>query len=142
MRAGTVTGFTLMELLMALTVVGIIAVIAVPSYQQSLVRARRSDARLLLSDTAQRLERCYAECDSYVAAACASPCPGLPLTSSAGDYEIRAGNGSALQAQGYTLVATPVAGRTQARDGGCTSFTLDHREARTATGREATRCWQ
>lgn len=135
------SGFTLTELLIALAVIGILAMVALPSYQDTLRRSRRADARLLLVDTAQRLERCYAECNDYTALGCATPCPTLPLGSLQGYYEISAANGSVIDAEEFTLVATPVSGRAQAQDRACTALSLDHRETMSATGTDAAHCW-
>lgn len=51
--------FTLIELLIALAIVGIIAAIAYPSYQNSIRKTNRSEAKTELVDVAQRLQRCY-----------------------------------------------------------------------------------
>ena len=135
-------GFTLLELMIVVAVVGVLAVLAVPSYQDSIRKARRADARLLLTDTAQHLERCYGECNTYVAGACPAPCPTLPLTSTNGNYRITAAGGSVISANAFTLVATPVPGRSQATDATCTSITLNQLNAKSATGSNPSACWQ
>ena len=81
-------GFTLIEAMIVLVVLGVILSIAVPTYQGSLRKSRRAEARLILTDTSQRLERCFAECNSYTASSCPSPCPSLPITSNQGSYQI------------------------------------------------------
>lgn len=52
-------GITLIELMMALAIVGILASIAYPSYQQHLVKSRRADAQAALLELAGFLERSY-----------------------------------------------------------------------------------
>jgi type IV pilus assembly protein PilE len=135
-------GFTLIETMIVLIVLAVLATVAVASYQNAIRKSRRSDAKLLLTDTAQRLERCFAECNSYTAASCPAPCPTLPVTSLEGNYAITAAGGSSIAATTFTLVATPVAGGPQAADSACTSYTLTHLNVRSATGSGAATCWQ
>lgn len=132
-------GFTLLEMMIAVVVVAILAAIAYPSYVEQLRKSRRADAKLLLTLAAERLERCFAECNSYTAPACGAPCPLLPMTSSEGYYRIENGP---INATSWTLVATPVAGKSQANDGACTSFMLTSQGTKSATGSTAAKCWE
>ncbi|WP_302055088.1 type IV pilin protein [Halomonas sp. 3H] len=52
-------GFTLIELMIAVAVIGILASIAIPSYRGYVERARVSDGKAILMDTASKLEVCY-----------------------------------------------------------------------------------
>lgn len=54
-------GFTLIELMIALAIVAIVAAIAYPSYQGSVRKSRRADARAVLLEAAQFMERRYTE---------------------------------------------------------------------------------
>jgi type IV pilus assembly protein PilE len=62
-------GFTLIELMIAVAVVGILAAIAVPSYMQHVVKSRRSDAKAALLDYAARQERFYSINNTYATTA-------------------------------------------------------------------------
>ncbi|MFZ1624704.1 MAG: type IV pilin protein, partial [Gammaproteobacteria bacterium] len=64
------SGFTLIELLIVMVIASILMMIAVPSYQQAVIKSRRADARIALNDVAQRLERCYTQFGAYDAAGC------------------------------------------------------------------------
>ncbi len=58
-------GYTLMDLLIAVAIVGILAAIALPSYQSYAHRAARADAKGLLLQNAQFLERNYTVNNCY-----------------------------------------------------------------------------
>lgn len=123
------SGFTLVELMIAVAIVGILAAIAVPSYQDSVRKSRRVDAQGALMNFANGMERFYTESGSYCGGADAGNdvCGdgafdiGIPSaaifaptgeTGSFYDFRIWAATDSS-----YTLRATPVGGGPQDGDG-------------------------
>jgi type IV pilus assembly protein PilE len=54
-----VNGFTLVEMLIAVAIVGILAAIAYPSYMDYVRKSNRAEAKTELMDVATRLQRCY-----------------------------------------------------------------------------------
>jgi type IV pilus assembly protein PilE len=58
-------GFTLVELMIAVAIVAILAAIALPSYQESVQKGKRSDAKTGLVDAASRLEQFYLDNKTY-----------------------------------------------------------------------------
>ena len=129
------SGVTLIELMIVVVVIAILASIALPSYQESVRKTRRADAKVALSETAQRLERCRTQFGSYDAAGCPVT---SPFDSPEGYYSIAVVRAAAT----FTLTASPRG--PQARDRKCATFGLNHLGTRTATaddGSAAPDCW-
>lgn len=63
------TGFTLIELMVTVAIIGIMAGIAYPSYQDSVMKSRRRDAQGALLGLANAMERHFTEANSYLGAA-------------------------------------------------------------------------
>jgi type IV pilus assembly protein PilE len=128
-------GFTLVELMIACAIVGILAAIAIPSYTAYVRQSNRTDAVRALTLDAQALERCYSQAFTYVG--CTSVPAGPTLTSS-GNYNVTLTN---LTATTYTLTAAPASAQ-QLGDATCTSFVLDQTGAQTTTPAANSRtCW-
>lgn len=127
-------GFTLIELMITVAIVGILAAIAYPSYQEQIRRTHRTDAQSDLMELAQWMERRYTTANSY-----ALPSGGLPFTqtprSGTARYNLTVVVGTGNQT--YTLTATPAG--AQASDS-CGTMTLNQAGVRTKTG-TATDCW-
>ncbi|HXG28152.1 MAG TPA: type IV pilin protein [Nevskiales bacterium] len=128
-------GFTLIELMITVAIIGILAMIALPSYESYVQRARRAEAKTELSGLAQRLERCYSQFGTYLTGTGCSVGNG-PFTTPEGYYRIAISNRTATT---YTLTATPQG--AQAADSKCGSFTLNHLGVRGASGTLGTDCW-
>ncbi len=109
----TQQGWTLVELMITVAIVGIIGAIAVPSYMEHIRESRRMDAKNELMQLKMEQEAYRLENNSYASAAQL----GVAATEF---YTFTVNNVSATT---YTLVAT--AKGTQVKDTGCTTINLD-----------------
>ena len=61
-------GFTLVELLIALAVIGILTAVALPAYQDYVIRGKVAEAKAILSDARQKFEQFFQDNKTYVGA--------------------------------------------------------------------------
>ncbi len=107
-------GFTLIELMITVAVVAILASVAYPAYTSSLVKSRRAQAQVVLSDIAQRQQQYLLDNRSYTTSTTAL---NLPVPSDIQAYYSFAIPAASTTPLAYTATATPVAGTAQAQDG-------------------------
>lgn len=134
-----VYGFTLIELMVVVVIVAILAAIVYPSYQDSVRKSRRAEAKALLNDAAARQEQYFTQNKQY-----ASTLTALGITnpdSPGGWYRLSAPAVTTVGGQNvaYTLRADPR--NAQTADTRCGSFTLTSTGVRGATGTAPTTCW-
>lgn len=129
-------GFTLIELMIVVVIASILAMIAVPSYQQSVIKSRRADGRVVLNDVAQRLERCYTQFGGYNGVGCGIA-DADTINSAEGYYTVTV---AVPDATTYTLTAAPQG--PQVEDAKCGDLGLDNTGVRTVTGTDTLEhCW-
>lgn len=113
MKSAKQLGFTLMELMVVVVIVGILTAIAVPSYSSHRTKASRQSAQAELIQLAAIQEKTYLNSNSYSSSVAALGSTG---STQDGRYTIDCPAASCVT-NSFTLSATPVAGSTQANDG-------------------------
>jgi type IV pilus assembly protein PilE len=139
MKAVRQSGFTLIELMITVAIVGILAAIAYPSYQQYVLSSRRAEAQSDMLKIQLGLEKWRANQASYASVEDLSDSVSTPadlarVLSDANayyTYTIPVAAGST-----YTINAAPQGAQTA--DSGCTPLTLNQSGARTPPAG----CWK
>ena len=132
---GRNVGVTLMELMMVMTVISILAAIAIPSYRGYALRASRADGKAAVLSMAGALERCFTRFNAYNNAGCGITTSNVPSTE--GKYLVSATFPTATT---FTVSAVPQG--TQAKDTGCGTLTMNQANVRSKSGsKSVAECW-
>jgi len=128
------TGFTLIELMIVVAIIGIISAIGYPSYDSFMKKTRRSDGTVALQKMADRQERFYLQNSTYT-----TNTANVGGTGTDENYYVLSIDSADVN--NFAIIATAVAGGPQAADnttnhGDCTALRLESTGAKTPDA-----CW-
>ena len=123
-------GFTLIELMITVAIIGIIAAVAFPSYQNSVQKSRRAEGKAMVIEAAALQERRYADTNAYATDMTNLGYDTNPAISDNQYYSL-----SATTTAGFTLTATAI--NAQTADTDCATMTINRLGVKTPT----TGCW-
>lgn len=132
-------GYTLIELIITISIISILAAIAIPAYNGYTMESRRTDARAATLEIALAQEKYRSVCPTYAANIgatidCTTSTLAGDATSADGYYTVSI---TANSATAYTIAAVAVAGGVQSHDSGCTTMTVDQDSGHGSTAA----CW-
>lgn len=131
-----VAGFTLIELMIAVVVVGILAAVAMPTYQDYVRRGYRTSAEAFLMDVAQREQQYFMDSRSYASSVTGSTGLGMTIPADVqGRYTI-AVTVVAGPPPTFSVAATPTGNQT---NDSCGTLTLTSAGAKTSSS--GSNCW-
>jgi len=122
------SGFTLIEVMITIAVIGILAAIALPAYQDYVMKSRRADAHTALIQLQIAQEQFRFSCPTYAGAIgtddSSSACTTLggSSTSPDGFYSLAVTSNSSSS---FVITATPTVGGPQTSDSDCPSITIN-----------------
>lgn len=137
-------GFTIIEILIVVVVIGILAAVVLPSYQSSVAKSRRADARAALADLAVKQEKFFAQNNTYTTEISAETGLAVGRTTSRAlfyNLTVTACAGGAIS-RCYLLTATATG--LQADDHDCYSLAMDNVGRKTAKdygSNDTPYCW-
>ena len=135
-------GITLIELMIAVAIISMLSMVAVPAFMDNVRKSKRTDAQTALTRTSTNLERYFSQVGSYTTDATKL---GLAVKdgtafSDDGYYVVKVEAGASGIGSSYVVTATAASGGMQAEDTGCTVLTINSLGQRTPNP-TTSKCW-
>ena len=140
-------GFTLIELMIVIVIVGLLAAIAYPAFQAFMLKSGRSDGHAALTRAMQAQERFYSQNQTYttnlgVGGLALGGAADVAMVSDEGRYSITAGVCAAGVALSRCVLLTATATRPQTGDTQCGNLSLNTQGVKTESGTGTVQtCW-
>ena len=132
-------GFTLIELLIAIAIIGLLLAVAVPSWQSFMIKAKRSEAKVMLTEVANEQMRYFTENNRFASTMFLLGYSASPQKTENGNYRVGI---QQTTPSSFVLVAIPESGTSQAKDTECNRLTLTSSGVKGITGTgTAADCW-
>jgi type IV pilus assembly protein PilE len=133
-------GFTLIELMIVVAIVGIVAAFAYPSYREQVIKSRRAEGMGELLELADRMERFFSDRGTYVGATLGNAATDIyPATTEKGHYALAIPTQTAIA---FSVTAAPL-GQQLADDTKCGTFSITSLGVKGITGTASLEnCWK
>lgn len=140
-REGSIRGFTLIELMIVVTIVGILVGIALPSYFDSVRKGRRGQAKSDLVELAQRAERFRTINHTYAGFFTPLPAADKKSPRQGADTHYLISEVADGTQNTFTFQAVPQGGQTS--DTRCGTLTINQAGVKTESGTagDVSECW-
>ena len=133
-------GFTLIELMITVAIVGILASLAYPSYTQYIVRSNRSSAVSFVMNLASKQEQYNLDARQYTNQLSLLGAASIP-TEVSNNYTLTLAADNTVAPPTYSITATPT-GTQLARDTLCGTLSINQTGLKTISGTSAVnKCW-
>ncbi len=142
-----INGFTLIEVLVVMAIIGVLTAIAIPAYRQYVVRAARHQAEATMLNLSQMEERFYTNNYTYYAVSALPPVPdpngwsnfsGDGMSVRKYDIAVNVPNPNSTNPVSFYIQATPSNGFA---DSQCGNLTLDNMGLKGSSLGSVTTCW-
>ena len=147
MRMHRQNGFTLIELMITVAIIGILSAVAYPAYTQYIVRANRSAAQSFMATVGNKQEQAMLNARSYFAVVDGTTPQWTAVSTTvpaevSNNYTVTVAAVNTSTPPSYTVTATPTANQAS-KDSKCKALTLTNTGAKGITGTATVaECWK